>query len=179
MHQSASSLPLEADPSLQAIGTRGNTDTVIHFVDMASSSHDPLDAMHVPSDTLDGMVDTSSTLKIAEFIREQAKDTYCRTTTSQVDQPSAKLHINHYELLVRRSTVDSEIQILVPTPLRQRILTLAHYSRMAEHRGQGQVFDTLGREFFWCHMANELYRSEDRFDNSAHNQNHYQPKRPL
>lgn len=114
----ADTTTLEDDLLLLEIETLGNTDTVIHFVDTVSRPHSSLDVMHVISDTPDGTEDTPATPAIAEFIRKQAKETYCRATTSKVGQLNAEFPINYHCLLVRRSTIDGAVRITVPTQIR-------------------------------------------------------------
>lgn len=119
--------PLEDDLLLLAIKSVEGTNTIIYFIATVSNATNPLDAMHGPLDTLHGTADTPITLTNTEFIRKQAKKAYFRTMESQLLHPHTKIHVEHYDLLVRRSTINNAIQIVVPTPLRQRTLTLAQY----------------------------------------------------
>lgn len=117
--------------------------------------------MHVPSDTMQYMVDTPATPTAAELIREQEKGTHCRAIRSQVGQPNTDFHIDRHGLLVRRSTIDGVVQIIVLTPLRQRVLILAHYPPVARHSEQHQLNDKLRRKLFWTRMADDGYNTVD------------------
>lgn len=62
-------------------------------------------------------------LMVAKFVQEQASRAYFRQVTLQADQLNSKFHFDENELLFRRSAIDGSIQIVVLTPLRQRIPT--------------------------------------------------------
>ena len=57
---------------------------------------------------------------------------------------------------MRISPIDGAIQRLVPENLRQRILKMAHYPRLAGHPGSRRMYDTLRRDFYWPNMANDV-----------------------
>lgn len=105
----AHTTPLEDNLPFLAIETPGNMNTSIHFVNKISNVHNPLDEMHVFSNTSNGAVDTLTTPPNAKFIREQAKYTYWRALTLQVRLTNIELHIDHHGLLVSRSTIDGAI----------------------------------------------------------------------
>lgn len=132
----ADTTPLKDGLPLLAIDTPGITDTAIYFVDMVSNAHNPLEAVHVPFDTPNGMVGIPAMPTAAESIRAQAKNTCCFAMTSQAGQPHALFYIDQHGLLVCRSTIDGTIQIVVPTPQRKRVLALAQNLLMAEHAGK-------------------------------------------
>ncbi len=52
-------------------------------------------------------------------------------------------------VLVRIAKLDGTAQAPVPEPLRQRLLYLAHHTRLAGHPGITRMFYTLRRNFFW------------------------------
>lgn len=69
--------------------------------------------------------------------------------------------------------------MVVPITLRQRILTLAHYTSIAGHLEQRQMYDTLQHNFFWPYMANDVYNAVDQCSSCARNRNRNQHKQPL
>lgn len=123
----ADTVPLEHDLRVLAIKTPSNAYTIIYFLYTTSNVHNLLDAMYVPFDTPNSTVGTLAMLTSAKFLRDLAKDAYCRAMTSQGEQPNTKFYVDHNEPLVRQSTIDGAIQIVALILLRQLILTLAHY----------------------------------------------------
>lgn len=88
-----------------------------------------------------------------ERIRVQKNDVFLQTTTAQVGYANSTLSINSNELLVRRSTVNRTIQILVPQSLRQRIIMVLHLPPIARHPAERGMYDTQRCKFYWPHMA--------------------------
>lgn len=64
--------PHEEDLPLLAIETQINTDTIVHFVDRTSNTHDPFDEMRVSSNTPNDTEGTPATPTTTYFIRKQA-----------------------------------------------------------------------------------------------------------
>lgn len=127
----------EDDLPLLVIETPNSIDAFVLFVDKTSNGYNSTNAMYVPADTPHETINTLVEPTTAAFIREQEKDTYCCKMTSQVRKPNTKFYIYYHELLVRRSTINSEIQMKEPTSLRQQIQTLAHYPLIAERSKNG------------------------------------------
>lgn len=125
------------------------------------------------------MVPTLATPTAAAFIQEQARNTYCPTWTSQVGQPNTEFNIYHQGILVRKSTLDGAMLIVVATMLRQRIPTLTHYRPIAGHPWQQRIYYTLRHEFFWPRTAEDVYNTVDQCGSSTRNRHYYRHKPPL
>lgn len=138
---------------------QAKTDALTHFFGTTSNDYSPLVATHVPSTTAHNTVDTPATPINGRFIREQSKDTYCRTMTWQVGRPNMEFFNDLQGLLVCRSIIDGAIQIAVPTLLPQRVITLEHYFPIARRPGQRRMYNTLWLKLFWPHMVNEAYNT--------------------
>lgn len=114
-----------------------------------SSDTIPLQARVKPS------LDTPPTLE--ELIVEQAHDGYCKASSLHIGHSHSEFHTNQRGLLVPKSVVSESIQIVATKALRMRILYLAHYPPIAGHPGTRRMYDTLRRNFYWPHMANDVY----------------------
>lgn len=78
---------------------------------------------------------------------------FAQTETAQVGRTSSAFSINSDKFLVWQSTVDGNIQIVVPPPLRQPTLIVSHHSQIAEHPGQRRMYNTIRCIFYWLHMV--------------------------
>ncbi|CAN8075930.1 unnamed protein product [Agarophyton chilense] len=92
-----------------------------------------------------------------EFLREQAQDAYCRTLADQIGFKGSPFDVDHNGYIVRRSTLDGSLQKVVPKALRPRFLYLAHYPRLSGHLGATRMYYTLRQQFYWPHMADDVY----------------------
>ena len=61
--------------------------------------------------------------------------------------------------LSRCEPKDQAEQIILPKPLRQRALLLAHYPVLAGHPGGSRMYQTLRRTFYWPSMAMDVYNN--------------------
>lgn len=113
----------------------GDADASLHFGDTIEVSRKPLDTMGVLSDTPHNTAVTLQTPTPAEFVRKRAKNAYCLALTAQVKKPNTVFRTDHHRLLVHPSTIDGAVEIVAPSSLRQRILTVAHYSPLAGRSG--------------------------------------------
>lgn len=64
---------------------------------------------------------------------------------------------------VRSSLKDEEIQIIVPVKLRELMLRLSHYAKLAGHPGSRKFYDIMRRSFYCPHMSNDVYSSVNSF----------------
>lgn len=118
---------LKGDLQLLRMDALESIDTVIRFVDKISNAISLPDTENIPLDTPHSKADTPNTPTIDESTCERTKDAFGSTMAFQVRQHDTKFHINHDVLLVLQSTIDGPMQIIVPTPLQQLILTHAQY----------------------------------------------------
>ncbi|CAN8070204.1 unnamed protein product [Agarophyton chilense] len=92
-----------------------------------------------------------------EFLREKAQDAYCRTLADQIRFKGSLLDVDHIGYIMRRSTLDGSLQKVVPKALHTRVLYLAHYSQLSGHPGATRMYYTLKQQFYWPHMAHDVY----------------------
>ena len=64
---------------------------------------------------------------------------------------------NEHGLFCRRAPSDGAIQIVLPVSLRERVLLLAHYPRIAGHPGGSRMYQTLRQTFYWPSMSMDVY----------------------
>jgi hypothetical protein len=91
----------------------------------------------------------------------QATDPWCETLFAQLDQvlrPTRPpgLGIDEYGLLLC-APVDEDLPLrwVVPLSLRDRVCTLAHYTKVAGHPGATRLTAALCRQWFWPSMARD------------------------
>jgi transposase InsO family protein len=100
-------------------------------------------------------------VSLEEFLDAQATDTWCETLFAQLDQGLRRkrppgLGIDEYGLFVC-APVDEDLPLrwVVPSPLRDRVCTLAHYTKVEGHPGATKLTAALSRQWFWPSMARE------------------------
>ncbi|CDF38306.1 unnamed protein product [Chondrus crispus] len=98
-----------------------------------------------------------SSISVANFLREQADDAFCRAAADTVGEPNSKFDVDRYGFLVRKSPLDGTLQRVVPNRLRPRVLYLAHHPRLAGHPGGTRMYYTLRREYYWPHLASDAF----------------------
>lgn len=82
-------------------------------------------------------------LTVTKFLITQASDTYCRMGHTQVGRNNSKFDVNNDGLHVRSSRVDGALSVVVPPPLRERIIILSHHPPITGLPGQFRLYDTL------------------------------------
>ena len=98
-------------------------------------------------------------ITVEELAQEQKADRYCQSIAELVGKPQSQFDVDRRGLLVRKSRIDGALQKLVPTSLRARVLRLAHYPLIAGHPGARRMYDTLRAQFYWPHMANDIFQA--------------------
>lgn len=93
-----------------------------------------------------------------------------------LEQPSSKCFIDSQGVLVRRSTVDEATQTVVPEKLRTHVLSLAHHTPIVGHLWQRHMYDKQRREYYWPHMACDVY---PQFMSCTSNESQCKYKLPL
>ncbi|CDF40971.1 unnamed protein product [Chondrus crispus] len=78
-------------------------------------------------------------------------------TPEQTDVSSLSVEEFIQPQAVHQSPLDGTLQRVVPKRLGAKVLYLAHPPRLARHPGGTRMYDTLRREYYWPHMANNVY----------------------
>ena len=94
---------------------------------------------------------------VEEFLNEQATDPFCRKKAEAVGEKDSQFDYDRYGILVRKSNLDGALQRVVPVSLRARLLHTTHYPRLAGHPGGIRMYYSLRREYYWPHMANDVF----------------------
>lgn len=94
-----------------------------------------------------------------ELFKKQSTGPSCKESLAKVGDSTSLFNVNRDTVLVRRAPLDDAFQKLLPASLRARVLYLSHYPRLAGHAGCSRMYFTLGREFYWPHMANEPFQT--------------------
>lgn len=85
---------------------------------------------------------------LQNFIQHQGRDNECSQAAINVGKPNTIFSYNTDGVLVRESAIDNVSQTYVPTVLRARSLRLCHYSLLAGHPDERQLYDTMRRDFY-------------------------------
>ena len=95
----------------------------------------------------------------SELLEAQRTDDFCQTVmTRQHMLRDSRFFEDRYGVLRRVDPYDEAgSQIVVPQTLRARILSLAHYPKLAGHPGQTRMYYTLRRGYYWPHMAADVF----------------------
>ena len=99
-------------------------------------------------------------ISIEEFLREQARDPYCQERMKKLgsEEEGAVFEIDQFGILCRSAKLDGAMQKVVPKTLRDRLLYLSHFPRLAGHPGQSTMYKSLRRQIFWPLMASDVYQ---------------------
>ena len=94
-----------------------------------------------------------------ELLREQSRDPFCQGIRSRLEDgeriPFSTDTAEGGGLLTRTSSERN--QIVIPPPLRERILKISHYARTSAHPGGRRLYTSLRRDFYWPSMAMDCY----------------------
>ena len=104
------------------------------------------------------IADTPLPVTRAEVIDAQRTDDFCQTVLArQSETKDSKFFEDEGGILRRKNPHHPEYpQIVVPASLRPRILSLAHYHKLAGHPGQSRMYYTMRQRFYWPHMAADI-----------------------
>ncbi len=100
--------------------------------------------------------DAPSAITLEEFRRAQSFDRWRQAIRKNLNEECSQYEEHEHIVLVPIPKLDSTAQDLVPKPLRQRLLHLAHHTRLAGHPGITHMFYTLRRNFFWPSLLADI-----------------------
>ena len=99
-------------------------------------------------------------LTVEELVNAQANDDECTQIKKKLSSRKKTIYTKDERgLIVRVAPLDKSMQIYLPSPLRPRLLLLAHYPRLAGHPGGTRMFQTLRRTFYWPSMAMDVFNT--------------------
>lgn len=113
-----------------------------------------------------------NTPMLKELICEQSKDVDRRVGFSSFGQPSYRFNIDADGILVQTFPLHSASKRYVPATTRARVLFLCHHSLLAAHPGERRTYDSMGKELFWPHMANDVYATVRHWHSCTKSQIH-------
>lgn len=89
----------------------------------------------------------------------QKGDDFCQAIVSRQDRFKDSLFFEDKQGLPRsvHRTDPFCTQIVLPEALRPRLILLTHYSMLAGHPGQNQMYETLRRIYYWPHMPGDIW----------------------
>ena len=98
-----------------------------------------------------------SAITIDEIIEEQRVDNFCQTVLANMGKYSA-FYEDEDGVVRRRPRLRHEYAaIVLPPALRPRALHLMHYVPTAGHPGQTKMYANMRRQFYWPHMAADIF----------------------
>jgi transposase InsO family protein len=121
---------------------------------------------------------------LEEVRAAQTRDTWCQDLMIGLEcgAPSSRfadLLWDDHGILSCKSAVNKELphRWAAPADLRERILTLGHYSNMAAHPGAQRMYQTLSRKWYWPCMSRDCTPFVRRCPSCAARQLKRGPKR--
>ena len=91
-----------------------------------------------------------------ELVEAQQSDDFCIAIRRKLNGgESLPFEVNNAGLLVRH--VERNPQVIVPPPLRPRILYIGHHAKLAGAPGGRKLYMTLRRDYYWPTMALDCY----------------------
>lgn len=77
--------------------------------------------------------------------------------TTDMGLDVSDLMINCNKFLVQTSKIYGCLQKIALVSLQRLIVHAEHHSQVAAHIGEISMFDTMQRDYYWPHMANEVH----------------------
>lgn len=117
-------------------------------------------------------------ITVEELIRAQAEDTFClerRKEWESVPPPDPKwarkafFFENEEGILCRRSFFLDTTQMVIPSSLRERLMTYHHELPLAAHPGARRMYATLRRGVYWPTMIVDVYKHVSQCTGCARN----------
>lgn len=96
---------------------------------------------------------------IEELTVKKTKKACCGKATSQVVMSESEFQAEHNGLSVRTLKIDACVQNGVTVCPRARTPYAKHYPRIVRHTGERRTYDKTQMEFFWPHMASDVYQT--------------------
>lgn len=93
-------------------------------------------------------------LEQEKVIQHRIRDIECHQAAISVGKPNKRFSDNVDDGLVRVSPIDNSAQKNVAASLHAHILRLCHYSLFVGHPGKRQLYDTMLRDLYCPHIAN-------------------------
>lgn len=75
-----------------------------------------------------------------------------------IGETNSSFHVARNGILTRVSLLDNAAHKVVPASMQRQVLKCFHYSLLAGHPGARRMYDSIRREFYWPHMANDVYQ---------------------
>jgi len=94
-------------------------------------------------------------ISLDDLFEAQVEDEWCRALWKTIDQKVNPGLVEEDGLLRKEYNDGFPPKYLAPESLRERILTLGHYPRLAGHPGSRRLAKTVGRTWFWLSMARD------------------------
>ena len=100
---------------------------------------------------------TTRAIDKGEVATAQGEDPLCRKVVEALNAGRAVPFFEDSDGLVRRrATHDRVAQIVVPVPLRERVLRLEHETTLAGHPGESRMYAAMRRYYYWPGMAADV-----------------------
>lgn len=114
-----------------------------------------------------------------ELIQEQTKDSDCRQASYTIGLPGSTLNLHRNKILFRNEPFHRAVKEVLPKFLQLRILYHSHYPLFAGKSGKRCLYDSMGLEHYWTHIAIEAYRSVGDYFESSRNKHAGKRQNPL
>ena len=96
-------------------------------------------------------------ITIDEIRDAQEADSFCQKIRKRLEKVErCSFMEDDRGLVIHVAPLDGHQQIVIPPPLRQRALHLAHYKPASGHPGISHQSDTMRKDMYWLHMAADI-----------------------
>ena len=92
-------------------------------------------------------------MRVSEIVAAQADDEMCKALL-----PKNLFEVDDRGLVCRTSPLDGSVQIVMPTDLQERCLSLYHLPKIAGHPGGTKMYAQMRKSFYWPRMAMDVNR---------------------
>lgn len=93
---------------------------------------------------------------IADFSIEQSKYVFCDQMNYLVGTQNGLFTFESSDFLVGQTLLEESMQESVQVSLHTTVLYFAHYSTLAAHPGERQMYDLQRCEYYWLNMADDV-----------------------
>lgn len=116
---------------------------------------------------------------LADFISAQSADVDYRSTFAPIGHRSTQLNVQSDGVLVRAFWLDGAPQLVVCASLRHCFFLLCHYLHPAGHLGERQMCESMRKELYLRHMADDVHTTVRYFYCNIQGRTHSKQKQEL
>lgn len=106
-------------------------------------------------------------------------ETYSKQVAAIVRIPGSAVSFDLSRIFVSESAAENAIEKVVPVTPQLTVLYLTHHPSLEGHPHKLQMYDTPRWEYYWSHIVNDVYKTENACQNCPKEGNSYRHQRHL